>query len=245
MKDKLKIEAALFASGKHMSVEYISGLANLSVKDTKEFLLELQQDYNEKNTALRIYEEANRWKLNVKEEYASVVKKVVSEAELPNNVMQTLALIAYKSPVLQTMIIEARGQSAYDHISILEDKEFISREREGRTYKINVTDKFYEYFDLQGDGDVRDVMGDITVADPEFEIDEDEDDNEDTFDKKIKDRMKKLERSEDEVKGEDEFLKGLDTRLGNVQKNVDEVITSKEFEEASKKDEDEEKQENS
>lgn len=235
MKDKLKIEAALFASGKHMSVEYISGLADLSVKDTKKFLLELQKDYEEKNTALRIFEEANRWKLNVKEDYASVVKKVVSEAELPNNVMQTLALIAYKSPVLQTMIIEARGQSAYDHISILEDKEFISREREGRTYKINVTDKFYEYFDLQGDGDVRDVMGDIQVADPEIEFEED--DNEENFDKKIKDRMKKLERSEDEVKGEDEFLKGLDARLGNVQKNVDEVITSKEFEEATKKEE--------
>lgn len=242
MKDKLKIEAALFASGKHMSVEYISGLADLSVKQTQTLLEELQNDYENNNTALRVFNEANHWKLNVREEYTSVVKKVVSEAELPSSVMQTLALIAYKSPVLQTQIVEARGQSSYDHISLLEDKEFIHREREGRTYKINVTDKFYEYFDLQGDADVRDMMGDVQVPDPEFEIEED-DTSEEDFDAKIKGRMKKLERSEDDVKVEDEFLKGLDQRLGNVQKNVDDVITSKEFEEVQKKDEEEKQKE--
>lgn len=228
MDKELRVEAALFASGKYLEPDYLAELTGLSVSDVEQALEDLQDRYSREETSIGIFEEMGKWKMNVVEQYTHIVEEVVSEAELPDSVMKTLALIAYKSPVLQSDIVEARGQTCYSHIRDLEDREFIDREREGRTYKITVTDKFYEYFDLEGSSDVQDIMGDVDVEEPDVQEEVEE---ENDFDEKISERIKKLERTEQDVEEEKEFLDSVEDKLGSVKENVDDVVDSEEFEE--------------
>ena len=44
--------------------------------------------------------------------------------------------------------MKLRNASAYDHMKQLEERGFIAKERSGRTYKLKLTKKFFEYFDL-------------------------------------------------------------------------------------------------
>jgi chromosome segregation and condensation protein ScpB len=62
--------------------------------------------------------------------------------------METLAVIAWKYPVVQSEIVKLRGTGAYEQMKILQDEGFINKIRSGRTYKVNLTEKFFNYFDL-------------------------------------------------------------------------------------------------
>ena len=91
----------------------------------------------------------------MREKYLPLVQKIVAETELSKTVMETLAVVAWKAPVLQSDIIRIRTNKAYDHLRELEDNGFISRAKHGRTQIIKLTDKFYSYFDMQGKEDVQ------------------------------------------------------------------------------------------
>ena len=60
--------------------------------------------------------------------------------------METLAVVAWKYPIVQSEIIKLRGSSAYEHMRELVEQGFIAKERSGRTYKVKLTKKFFNYF---------------------------------------------------------------------------------------------------
>jgi len=146
---KNKVEALLFSSARRMTVEEISELSG--IKDTesiKNALNELKMDYSSRGGSVALIDEGTHWKLNVKDHYLPIVEKIVSKTELDKPLMETLAVIAWKYPILQAEVIRIRHNKAYDHLRQLEEMEFISRNKFGRTRKITLTEKFFEYFDL-------------------------------------------------------------------------------------------------
>lgn len=165
---KNEVEALLFSAGKNMNVESISKLVNRSNEEVIKELQELKKEYNERDSSLMIIEEGNEWKIHVREEYLPLVQKIVSDTELPKSVLETLAIIAYKSPILQSEVINARSASAYEHISLLADLGFVNKEKEGRSYRLRITEKFYEYFDVQGDKDMKEMFK--NAKKPEHEV---------------------------------------------------------------------------
>jgi len=60
--------------------------------------------------------------------------------------MKTLALIAYKQPIIQATVVKYRNNKAYDHLKLLLDEGFIKKEPRGRTFTLTTTTKFIEYF---------------------------------------------------------------------------------------------------
>ena len=72
----------------------------------------------------------------------------MAETELPKAVLETVAVIAWKAPVLQSEIIKIRNNKAYDHIKELVESGFIAKEKSSRSYKIKLTQKFFDYFDI-------------------------------------------------------------------------------------------------
>lgn len=149
---KNRIEAILFTTGRLMDTEEISRLCGIgSIGILKEALQELIKDYQIRNTALEILEENGRYKLNIKKSYNYLTTKLLDNSELDRPAQETLAIIAYKQPVLQSDIIKIRGTGAYDHIKILREQEFIISEKHGRSRMLKVAQKFYEYFDIVED----------------------------------------------------------------------------------------------
>ncbi|MBU1976280.1 MAG: SMC-Scp complex subunit ScpB [Nanoarchaeota archaeon] len=158
---KNEVEALLFSAGKNMSVENI---ANIIGKDKREILEELSQlkkEYNERDGALMIIDEGEQWKIHVREQYLSLVRKIVADTELPKTVLETLAIIAYRSPILQSEVVEARSSVAYEHIPLLMDMGFVTKEKKGRSFQLKITEKFFEYFDVEGDKDLKTLFKEV------------------------------------------------------------------------------------
>ena len=62
--------------------------------------------------------------------------------------METLAVIAWNHPALQADIIKIRHTKAYDHMKQLEETGYVQKVKYGRTFKIKLTQKFFDYFDI-------------------------------------------------------------------------------------------------
>ena len=149
MEDKEKqVEAVLFAVGKEITSERLASLCSLDIKETNKIVQKLAQEYESKNNSLKIEARENGWKLTVKDEFVPLVSNIVSSTELEGALMDTLAVIAWKYPIIQSDIIKLRGSGAYEHMKLLEEQGFIAKEKSGRTFKVKLTGKFFEYFDL-------------------------------------------------------------------------------------------------
>jgi len=145
---KQKIEALLFSSGKKMLIQEISALARAAPDQVKEALIQLKGDYELKNSSLMIIEDGDFWKITVKEKHLELVRKIVTQTELTKTVMETLAIIAWKAPCIQSDIIKIRTNKAYDHVKELEADGYVLRAKKGRSMLIRLAPKFYDYFDI-------------------------------------------------------------------------------------------------
>ena len=119
---KSHVEALLFASGRFMTADTLMNLTGASSKQVlMNNIAKLKAEYDERGSPMMIVEEKDGWKLTVREKYLPLVRKIVSETELPKTILETLAVIAWKAPVLQSEIINIRHNKAYDHIAELEE----------------------------------------------------------------------------------------------------------------------------
>jgi segregation and condensation protein B len=71
-------------------------------------------------------------------------------AELGTGTLRTLAAIALKGPILQADLINLRGSTAYQQVQDLVERGFVRKRKqnEGRSYWLEVTDKFHQYFEV-------------------------------------------------------------------------------------------------
>ncbi|MFH1212269.1 MAG: SMC-Scp complex subunit ScpB [Candidatus Woesearchaeota archaeon] len=157
---KNKLEALLFSSGKKLSLGFLTGLTGAKESDVLSALKGLAKDYEGRDCSLMVFQEGNEWKISVREKYVSLVRKIVADTELSKTVLETLAIIAWKSPVLQSAVVNIRSNKAYDHIAELEELGFIAREKKGRSFLIRTTEKFFEYFDIGDKKDFKKLLKD-------------------------------------------------------------------------------------
>ncbi|MDD4251053.1 MAG: SMC-Scp complex subunit ScpB, partial [Candidatus ainarchaeum sp.] len=144
--EKIK-EGALFMSSKPLSLEELKQIALIDTRiETKTLLEELIQFYDSRKSSLEIIELPIGYQMRVKEQYEEFVSHLATDSMFSKGVMKTLALIAYKQPIEQALVVKYRNNKAYDHLKILFDNGFIKKEPKGRTYLLSTTIKFVEYF---------------------------------------------------------------------------------------------------
>lgn len=156
---KKQVEALIFSSGRKMEPEEIAKLIGLNTGGAVvEVLKQLKSEYEERGSPLMVIDEGASWKLAVREPYLPLVRKINPYTEFPKSVMETLAVIAWKQPILQSTVIKIRTNKAYDHIMELMEMGFVVKEKYGRTHMLKLTQKFYDYFDLQDRNKVKDLF---------------------------------------------------------------------------------------
>lgn len=163
---KKKLEAILFAAGRKVELEEIARLLRIKDLELIKVMLEaLKRDYDDKSSPLLLTPEGNGWKLTVREKYLSLVREISPHTELAKALLETLAVIAWKQPILQSDVIKIRSSAAYEHIASLLELGFINREKKGRSYALKVTGKFFDYFDLPQDQQaINQVFKDVASA---------------------------------------------------------------------------------
>lgn len=159
-----EIEAVLFASGKFIEVTQIAELLNAAPSKVRTGCTELQKRLESADSALQVIDEDDAFKLHVRDKYLDIVSRVVADTEVSGPVMETLAIVAWRSPIIQSEVVELRGSNAYDHIKELMERGFLVREPEGRSYKLRITEKFFDYFDVEGRNDIKEVFKEVEEA---------------------------------------------------------------------------------
>jgi segregation and condensation protein B len=164
MKDK--VEAILFAAGRFVDEDHIAKLLGEDIRKVRKALEELQAAYEKRGeeSSLRLVHEERSWKLHVKDTYLDLVSKLVSDKEIATTVLETLAIIAWRNPAMQAELIKIRGPAAYEHVTELIERGYITKEASGRSFKLKVTDKFFEYFDIEGRDDLKKLFKGVEEA---------------------------------------------------------------------------------
>jgi len=151
--DLALIEAGLYVAGRPLDLKTLSSLIKPRSKKRAEKLAEtLGKEYEMRDTALQILKlDDQRFVLQLKPEYTPRVRKLSLRPLLPVGPLKTLSYIAYRQPVLQSQVIDVRGEHAYGHLKELEDQGLIIRERVGKSKMIRTTEFFADYFGLSHD----------------------------------------------------------------------------------------------
>ncbi len=145
-----KVEAALFISARFLDLQELVMLTDVNPLMVKEILEKLIERYNRDDSAIEIIIKDNMWKMDVRQEYVSMINKLATgSAEFSKAEQETLAIIAYKQPVKQSVVINIRGNKAYDHIKHFRDIGLVMAKKLGHTLELKLSDDFFEYFHLQ------------------------------------------------------------------------------------------------
>jgi segregation and condensation protein B len=159
---KAVIEAALFASGKILSIRELSELSDMTEGDVLLLAQELATEYSLRGSGLEILSLGDGYVMQVR---AALVHKVMSVAprEIDAPLIRTLAIIAYKQPIKQSVLAEIRGNKSYEHVRELERMGLIGCSKQGRTKIITTTSAFADYFGMDSDRPEsirKSIMGD-------------------------------------------------------------------------------------
>jgi len=158
---KNRIEAILFSAGRAVTLDEICRICKLQPHLVKEAVNALKTDMDHHGSPLLLIEETNAWKLTVRERYLELVRDITPHTELDKATLETLAVIAWKQPVMQAEVVKIRTSAAYEHISWLVEKGFIAKEKKGRSYVLKTTGRFFDYFDLPGKEALKDMLKSI------------------------------------------------------------------------------------
>ncbi|NOZ81377.1 MAG: hypothetical protein GXP63_06935 [DPANN group archaeon] len=163
-----RAEAIIFAIGKSTELEAIARLVKeKDEKAVKKALESVRERYDRQKSPLMLVEDGSRWKLTVRERYLALVRNIVADTELSRTVIETLAVVAWKNPVKQSDIIKIRTNKAYDHLKELEEMGFITRQKFQRTRIVKLTEKFFRYFELEGNHSIKEVLSARNIKGPE------------------------------------------------------------------------------
>lgn len=144
-----QLEAILYIKAQPLTLPELAETAGADLDQVEDALLELMTDYAHRDSALEVVETPEGYSLQLRESCQEMVTHLIP-AELSTGALRTLAAIALKSPILQTELIELRGSSAYQHVQELVEQGFVKkrRQQEGRSFWLEVSDRFYQYFEI-------------------------------------------------------------------------------------------------
>jgi segregation and condensation protein B len=143
------LEAALYSAGRPLALEEICPvLGTKSDRVAAKVVHVLHHKYRLRDCALEIVIlEDGRVEMKLKPLYAAMVKQFNKKPLLKLGPLKTLSYIAFHQPVLQKLVVEARGSHIYGHLRQMETMGLINRERtEDRSYMITTTAFYGDYF---------------------------------------------------------------------------------------------------
>lgn len=143
-----RVEAALFIAGKFLSTQELVALTDLNPILLNQALNKLSEKYE--NSGIEVVNKNDLWKMDVHKEYHGIVNKLATgNDEFTRAEQETLAIIAYKQPIMQSKIVSIRGNKSYEHIKKFVELGLVKSKRSGRTKALNLSDDFYDYFNVK------------------------------------------------------------------------------------------------
>ena len=150
------VEAILFASDEPLEPSKIAKVAGAGdARQVRKLIQELNSEYTRRGAAFRVEELAGGYIMLTLPEYNNWLKQLLrtrQESKLSPAALETLAIVAYKQPVMRVTVEALRGVAAGEMIRNLMEKglvKIVGRAEElGRPLLYSTTRKFLEVFGL-------------------------------------------------------------------------------------------------
>ena len=149
------VEAVLFASDESLTEGRLASIVETSSKQVRQHIKNLNEKYQANNNAFRIEQIAGGYQMLTLSPYNHWLKKLLrvrGDNKLSPAAMETLAIVAYKQPVMRADIEAIRGVAVGEVIRSLSYKGLVKivgrAEVLGRPMLYGTTKKFLEVFGL-------------------------------------------------------------------------------------------------
>ena len=148
-----KVEAALYASGRPLSLEEISRVAGTaSERKATAIAREVARTVNGSMQAVEVVEYAGpKFAMQLKAQYNQTARKFATRPLLTRAALRTLSFIAFFQPISAAELVLRRSSTVYQHLKELEEVGFVVGERQGRSKNYRTTPRFADYFGLSTD----------------------------------------------------------------------------------------------
>lgn len=161
------LEALLFTSPEPLSVTKLArALGDVPAKDVRDALTQLAAEYDEQGRGFRVVEVSGGFQMATRERFAEHILRLGSkkkQAALSGAMLETLAIIAYRQPVIRAVVESIRGVESSGVMRNLLDLELIDvvgrKEVIGRPQMYGTTEKFLRTFGLRGLEDLPSIRG--------------------------------------------------------------------------------------
>lgn len=149
------LEAVLFASDEPLTAARLADIVETSAKQIRQYVENLNQKYRTASNAFRIEQIAGGYQMLTLSPYNHWLQKLLrvrDDSKLSSAAMETLAIIAYKQPIIRADIEAIRGVAVGDIVRNLMYKGLVKivgrAEVIGRPMLYGTTKKFLETFGL-------------------------------------------------------------------------------------------------
>lgn len=160
--DLMTLEALLMATHSPLTLGQIAEVMDLgSTKPVRRAIEALNQQYDESNRAFRVEQISGGYQVLTLPQFAETLKKMHQkdiDAKLTQAAKETLAIIAYKQPILRADVEAIRGVACGETIRSLMEKHLVKiagrAEEPGRPILYGTTKRFMEVFGLNSLADL-------------------------------------------------------------------------------------------
>ena len=149
------VEAVLFASDEPLSAERLANIVGTTARQIRRHIETLNEKYKTSNNAFAIEQIAGGYQMLTLSQYNNWLRKLLrarDDSKLSPAALETLAIIAYKQPVIRADIESIRGVAAGEMIRSLMYKGLVKivgrAEVLGHPMLYGTTKKFLEVFGL-------------------------------------------------------------------------------------------------
>jgi segregation and condensation protein B len=153
---KSVLESLLFISGEPLSVSTIKNILEINEKEIERNARELIDEYHGKDSGLFVVEVAGGFQMVTNPACAPWVKKLLTTAipsRLSHQSLETLAIVAYKQPIIKAEIESIRGVNSDGVLRTLLERRLIKilgrKDAPGRPLMYGTTKEFLQYFGLK------------------------------------------------------------------------------------------------
>lgn len=159
------IEAVLFATDAPLTLAKIVSILGVgSARDVRKHINALNQRYDEQGSAFRIEIIAGGYQMLTRAEYNTWLRRLrqnKQDSRLSQAAMETLAVVAYKQPVVRAEIEAVRGVQSGEMLNRLRELGLVKivgrAEDVGRPMLYGTTKRFLEVFGLSSLDDLPEV----------------------------------------------------------------------------------------
>ncbi len=156
-KEKLKsaVEAIIFACGTPVEAERIAQALEIQSSEVVEICEQLKNDYEKRNSGIRIVRLSESYQMCTVEEYADPIRTVMDirrNTPLSQAASEVLAVIAYNQPVTKAFVEQVRGVDCSGVVASLVARQLIEEkgrlELPGRPLVYGTTEHFLRCFNI-------------------------------------------------------------------------------------------------